>query len=106
MAKINKTEVYPLKTPLSKEDFSIGTQASTGKTINLSIGEISKVVQEEIEVITAPIKEVYFNNELLPIEEHKIDLPNKLSNFINDSRFEETEGFEPFDYSSLLTTEI
>lgn len=106
MAKISKTEVYPLKTPLSKEDFSIGTQASTGKTISLSVEEISKVVQEEIEVITAPIKEMVFNNESLEIENFKVELPSNLSLFNNDVGFEDTSGFIPFDYSSLLTTEI
>lgn len=106
MAKINKTEVYPLKTPLSKEDFSIGTKASTGETINLTVDEISKVVQEEINVVSAPIKEVVFKNESLKIDEFKVEIPSNLSSFTNDTGFEETSGFEPFDYSILLTIKI
>jgi len=41
MAKINKLTIYPIKSPVSTNDFVIGTRGDDGKTFNFSLGELA-----------------------------------------------------------------
>lgn len=95
MAQIKNKKKYPLITPKDK-DFLVATQESTGKTRSISVGDLSQHIVDKIPNTggDAPIKDIKFKGESLPVVDKSVEIPSKLSEFDNDLEIKTQESVE------------